>query len=77
MTFAKKGEGAEYFEDYAKPLSVTGIPDSKRYDEMMKDFYAYITGEKQNPFTYEHDYAVQKVLCEIVGGVCLNGKNID
>ncbi|MBQ6823230.1 MAG: Gfo/Idh/MocA family oxidoreductase [Clostridia bacterium] len=47
-----------------------------RYDEMMQDFYAYIVGEKQNPFTYAHDYAVQEVLDEIVGGVKMNGKEI-
>ena len=34
-------------------------------------------GTKQNPFSYEHDYLVQKVLSEIVGGVRYNGKNID
>ena len=43
---------------------------------MMKDFYAYIMGKKQNPYTYEHDYAVQEVLDEIVGGVRFYGKNI-
>ena len=48
-----------------------------RYDEMMKDFYAYIMGEKENPFTYEHEYAVQKVLDEVVGGVKYYGKSID
>ena len=48
-----------------------------RYDEMMQDFYAYFMGEKQNPFSYEHDYLVQKVLDEIVGGVQFHGKNID
>ena len=48
-----------------------------RYDEMMRDFYAYIKGEKQNPFSYEHEYAVQEVLDEIVGGVKFYGKNID
>ena len=36
---------------------------------MVQDFYAYIQGTKENPFTYEHDYLVQKVLDEIVGGV--------
>lgn len=46
-----------------------------RYDEMMKDFYSYIVGEKKNPFTYEHDYMVQKVLSEIVGGIKFNGTN--
>ncbi|MBE6689866.1 MAG: Gfo/Idh/MocA family oxidoreductase [Ruminococcaceae bacterium] len=48
-----------------------------RYDDMMRDFYDYIMGNKQNPFTYEHDYLVQKVLSEIVGGIRFNGKNID
>ncbi len=48
-----------------------------RYDDMMRDFYEYIVGTKQNPFTYEHDYLVQKVLDEIVGGIRFNGKNID
>jgi predicted dehydrogenase len=48
-----------------------------RYDEMMQDFYAYIIGTKKNPFTYEHDYLVQRVLSEIVGGVTFHGKNID
>jgi predicted dehydrogenase len=47
---------------------------SGRYDEMMQDFYAYIMGEKKHPFTYEHDYLVQKVLSDIVGGVRINGK---
>ena len=40
-----------------------------RYDEMTKDFYSYIMGEKENPFTYEHEYAVQEVLDQVVGGV--------
>ena len=48
-----------------------------RYDEMMQDFYCYVKGTKQNPFTYEHDYAVQEVLSEIVGGVKFYGRNID
>lgn len=47
-----------------------------RYDEMMKDFYHYIKGTKANPFSYEHEYAVQEVLSEIIGGVKIYGKNI-
>ena len=39
-----------------------------RYDEMMKDFYSYITGEKKNPFTYEHEYLVQKTINEVIKG---------
>lgn len=48
-----------------------------RYDDMMHDFYDYVMGTKTNPFTYEHDYLVQKVLDEIVGGVHFNGKDIE
>ncbi len=47
-----------------------------RYDEMMKDFYGYIVGEKANPFSYEHEYNVQAVLDEVVGGVKFYGKDI-
>ena len=35
---------------------------------------AYIVGEKQNPFSYEHDYLVQKVLDKVVGGVGFRSK---
>lgn len=60
-----------------KDVDVKDIPKDCRYDEMMQDFYAYIMRTKENPFTYEHDYLVQKVLSEIVGGVGFNGKNIN
>ncbi len=69
MTFAKKGEGNEYFDDYAKTVETISLPDTERYDEMIKDFYSFIIGKKENPFTYEHEYAVQEVLDEVVGGV--------
>lgn len=77
MTFAKKGDGKEYFDDYAKSVDTISLPDSERYDEMIKDFYSFIIGEKQNPFTYEHEYAVQEVLSEIVGGVKFYGENFN
>ena len=67
ISFAKKGTGKEYFDDYAKPLPTTTIPDSERYDEMIKDFYQSVTGEKENPYSYEHELAVQKTLCRVVG----------
>ena len=72
MTLAKRGEGQEYFEDYAKPMETVSIPDNMRYDEMIKDFYSYITGERENPFSYDHEYLVAKVLNDIVGGECLS-----
>ena len=66
MTLAKKGDGGEYFCDYAKPLEVTEISDSCRYDTMVRDLHAFVTGKRENPYTYEHEYTVQKVLDKIV-----------
>ena len=68
---------ADTYNDKKSHLKFEDNTASGRYDDMMKDFYAYITGEKTNPFTYEHDYAVQKVLNEIIDGVKFYSKNID
>lgn len=59
-----------------RKVSVPLTEPTGRYDEMMKDFYAYVKGTKQNPFTYEHEYAVQEVLNEVVGGIRFPGKDI-
>lgn len=64
------------YEDRKIILPFEDNTASGRYDEMVKDFYAYIFGEKENPFTYEHEYNVQAVLDEIVGGVKFYGKDI-
>ena len=66
-TYAERKEDIPIVEDAV----------NARYDDMMRDFYSYIVGEKQNPYTYEHDYLVQKVLSEIIGGVRFNGTDID
>ncbi len=63
------------YAEMKEDVPITEDATNARYDDMMKDFYAYIVGKKQNPFTYAHDYAVQEVLSEIVGGVRFNGKN--
>lgn len=65
------------YEDRKINLTFEDNTADGRYDEMMQDFYAYIKGTKENPFTYEHDYAVQEVLSDIVGGIRFNGYNID
>ena len=54
--------------DYQVQLDVTDLPKDCRYDEMMQCFYAYITGQKKNPYSYDHDRLVQTLLWEIVGG---------
>ncbi|MBQ8849774.1 MAG: Gfo/Idh/MocA family oxidoreductase [Clostridia bacterium] len=77
MTYADTSMNGKTYEDHHIVVPVEDNTHHGRYDDMMQDFYAYIQGTKDNPFTYEHDYLVQKVLSEIVGGVRFNGKNID
>ena len=70
MTFAPAHPEKRVGVQMAQP--VEGIdPNRNRddaYDEMLLDFHSYVTGEKQNPFSYEHDYTVQEVLMDAVGG---------
>lgn len=38
-----------------------------RYDEQVKDFAAYIRGEKENPFTYDYEIALQRATLQACG----------
>lgn len=77
MTYSDTSITDQTYNDVKIEIPVTDNTVGGRYDDMMKDFYAYMMKEKQNPFTYEHDYLVQKVLSEIVGGIRFHGNNIE
>ena len=62
VTYAHPGVSKHPYEDEKEILPIRDIPKDCRYDEMMADFYEYIMGTKTNPYTYEHEYRVQKVL---------------
>lgn len=76
MTYSDTEMADETYADRKILLPFEDNTANGRYDEMMKDFYHYIKGTKENPFTYEHEYAVQEVLSEIIGGAKIYGKNI-
>ena len=77
MTYSDVEIADARYEDRKKILNFEDNTATGRYDDMMRDFYAYIKGTKKNPYSYEHDYLVQKVLSEIIGGVRFYGKDID
>ena len=77
MTYSDLSIADRFYEDRKITHAFEDNTRDGRYDEMMKGFYSYIIGEKENPFSYEHDYTVQKVLEKIIGGVKINGKKID
>lgn len=77
VTWSDREIADKTYEDRKIYLPFEDNSANGRYDEMMRDFHGYIAGTKKNPFGYDHEYAVQEVLDEIVGGVGFNGFNID
>lgn len=77
MTYSDTSIADKAYEDRKIVIPFEDNTAHGRYDKMMMDFHSYIIGKKQNPFSYEHDYTVQRVIDEIVGGVRFNGTDID
>jgi len=77
MTYSDTSIADSTYEDRKIFYEFEDNTANGRYDDMMKDFYYYVMGEKENPFSYEHEYLVQEVLSEIVGGVKFYSKDID
>jgi len=50
------------YADMKEAVEVPDVPQDERYDKMVKDFYLFVTGQKTNPYTYEHELNVQKTL---------------
>lgn len=55
------------YADMKEIVDISDVPQDVRYDEMMQDFYLFVTGEKTNPYTYEHELNVQKALLMACG----------
>ena len=67
MTKSTTAIASNAYQDMKERVEVKDVPTLSRYDEMMKDFYKSVIGEKENPYSYEHELAVQKTLCRVVG----------
>lgn len=68
MTYSDLSIAQSPYEDMKINVPLTDVPKYNRYDEMARDFYACVTGEKQSPYSYQHDYTVQKVLLAMIAG---------
>lgn len=55
------------YSDKYEEIQVEDVPGLSRYDEMVKDLYLAVTGEKENPYSYEHELAVQRTLYSVTG----------
>ena len=79
MTYSDLEIAKKSYIDSKEIIDFGDYPDPRnaRYDGMLKAFHSYVLGEKKNPYTYEHEYLVQKVIDRMVDGVRIRGKNID
>jgi len=76
MTFSPRREGKVSLH-YADPVELPPYEGWQRYDDMMLAFRDYVLGIRENPFTYEHDYAVQEVIDQAVGGIKMLGTKLE
>ena len=67
MTKSTADFAANAYADMHENVDVQDVPTLSRYDEMMKDLYLSVIGEKKNPYSYEHELAVQRTLYRITG----------
>ena len=77
MTYSDTSIADATYQDRKIVIPFEDNTQNGRYDSMMQDFYSYMVGEKENPYTYKHDYTVQKVLEQITGGTTFYGKSIE
>lgn len=77
MTYSDLDIAKNPYADLKRTEEITEKPIDCRYDMMVQDFYDYIKGNKLNPYTYEHEYAVQEVLDKTVDGIKFYSNNID
>ena len=67
MTKSTDAIADDAYADRHESVEVQDVPRLSRYDEMMKDLYLSVIGEKKNPYSYDHELAVQRTLCRITG----------
>ena len=67
MTKSTTDIASNAYQDMKEKVDIKDVPTLSRYDEIMKDFYKSVIGEKENPYSYEHELAVQRTLCRVVG----------
>ena len=68
MTYSDLSIARNEYEDMKLTPDIADVPKDCRYDDMMADFYDYVMGTKENPFTYKHDLAVARTIERVIKG---------
>ena len=67
MYFSSVDFADNAYKNIKRKIDVPDMPSRKRYDEMMREFYELITGEKKDEGLYTHDLAVHKSILRAIG----------
>ena len=65
MTYSDREIVKNDYADHKVEIPIYDVPPDCRYDTMVADFYDYIVGKKENPYTYDHEYKVQKTILDV------------
>ncbi len=55
------------YQDKKQEIVCEQVGGDKRYDKMMLDFASFIRGEKENPYSYEYEFELQKIILAASG----------
>lgn len=67
MNVSTIDKATSHYSDIKEKVNVEDVSQNVRYDDMVKDLYMYITGNKENQYTYEHELKVQRTLYRVTG----------
>ena len=70
MTYSNLSIAKNAYMDKKEKITVSDIPRLSRYDLMVKELYESIVGIKENPYSYEHEFLLQKTLLRATGEEC-------
>lgn len=67
MTYSDLTIATHHHEVHELQIPINSLTKDSRYDEELRCFHDYVTGAKENPWTYEHNYTVQEILVALTG----------
>ncbi len=67
MYFSSVDFADNAYKNIKRKIDVPDMPSRKRYDEMMREFYDLVTGNKKDERLYAHDLAVHKSILRAIG----------
>ncbi|MBQ8758965.1 MAG: hypothetical protein IJZ20_04650, partial [Clostridia bacterium] len=68
MSYVNEKSTPGAYTDNTSRVDIESVPDSHRYDTMLLDFYKMCVGEAENPYSYDYELSLHKVIlkaCDI------------